>query len=122
MFPAADILLIDARYAYLFDVIDKHKYKKVIVTGINSYHNIEAFKKILRNKIKKLIFVEHDQYFEFMLWIKCVFEIHIAFLKDICDTVYATKNYNGQSVKGNILDSIEGNIMDGYTMTKTIII
>ncbi|KJD34463.1 intradiol ring-cleavage dioxygenase [Tamlana nanhaiensis] len=57
----------------------------------------------------------------------------IAFPKDICDTVYATSDYNGEantlnesdnvfsdSLDGNMLDSITGNTTDGYTLLKTI--
>tara|TARA_R110002050_G_scaffold300364_1_gene469427 strand:- start:37354 stop:38049 length:696 start_codon:yes stop_codon:yes gene_type:complete len=61
--------------------------------------------------------------------------IQIAFPKDVCDTVYATNNYNGEantlnesdnvfsdSLDGNMLDSITGNTDDGYTLLKTIIV
>lgn len=57
----------------------------------------------------------------------------IAFPKAICDTVYATSGYNGNantlnandnvfsnSLEGNMLDSITGNVTDGYTLLKTI--
>lgn len=59
----------------------------------------------------------------------------IAFPKDICDVVYASSEYNGEadtlnandnvfadSVDGNMLDSLSGNISDGYTLTKTIVV
>lgn len=59
----------------------------------------------------------------------------IAFPKSICDDVYATQDYNGaadtsnegdsvffDSLAQNMLDTITGNITDGYTLTKTIII
>lgn len=59
----------------------------------------------------------------------------IAFPKNVCDTVYATSNYNGEadtlnesdnvfsdSLDGNMLDSITGNTSDGYTLLKTIVV
>lgn len=59
----------------------------------------------------------------------------IAFPKNVCDTVYATSEYNGEadtlnasdnvfsdSEDGNMLDSITGNITDGYTLLKTIVV
>ena len=59
----------------------------------------------------------------------------IAFPKNICDTVYATANYNGtadtsnssdgifaDSLDGNMADSVSGNVVDGYTLLKTIIV
>lgn len=59
----------------------------------------------------------------------------IAFPKNVCDTVYATSDYNGEantlnerdnvfsdSLEGNMLDSIEGNTTDGYTLIKTIVV
>lgn len=59
----------------------------------------------------------------------------IAFEKETCETIYATANYNGtaqtqnndddilnDSLNGNMVDSAVGNITDGYTITKTIIV
>lgn len=59
----------------------------------------------------------------------------IAFPKNICDAVYATSGYNGtadtqnendnvfsDSLDGNMLDNITGDITNGYTLTKTIIV
>lgn len=59
----------------------------------------------------------------------------IAFPKDVCDTVYATSDYNGEadtqndrdnvfsdSLTGNMLDSLKGNTKDGYTLLKTIVV
>ncbi len=59
----------------------------------------------------------------------------IAFPKDVCDTVYASEGYNGEqdtlnendnvfsdSVDGNMLDSITGDIVNGYTLLKTIVV
>jgi protocatechuate 3,4-dioxygenase beta subunit len=59
----------------------------------------------------------------------------IAFPKNICDTVYATADYNGtadtsnsgdgvfsNSLDGNMADSVTGNVTDGYTLLKTIIV
>lgn len=59
----------------------------------------------------------------------------IAFPKNVCDTVYATVDYNGiadtsnssdgvfaNSLDGNMADSVTGNTTDGYTLLKTIIV
>ncbi|MGY5354536.1 dioxygenase family protein [Wenyingzhuangia sp. IMCC45467] len=59
----------------------------------------------------------------------------IAFPKNICDTVYATSNYNGtantlnerdnvfsDSLDQNMADTLSGNTTDGYTLLKTIIV
>ena len=59
----------------------------------------------------------------------------IAFPKDICDTVYAINGYKGEadtlntrdgvfnnSLEGNMADKLSGNITDGYTLKKTIIV
>lgn len=59
----------------------------------------------------------------------------IAFPEDICDTVYATENYEGtnyvsnaidgifrDSLERNMVDAITGNIKDGYTLLKTIVV
>lgn len=59
----------------------------------------------------------------------------LAFPKDICDIVYATENYNGvadtlnekdqffsNSLEGNLLDTLNGNVEDGYVMEKTIVV
>lgn len=57
----------------------------------------------------------------------------IAFPKSVCDTVYATSGYNGSanqlnetdnvfsdSLSLNMADSLTGNVIDGYTLLKTI--
>ncbi len=59
----------------------------------------------------------------------------IAFPEDVCDTVYASEKYKiksythnlddnifNNSIEGNMLDSITGNISDGYTLLKTIVV
>lgn len=59
----------------------------------------------------------------------------IAFPEDISETVYSSEGYNGSadtsnsrdnifsnSLEGNMADAISGNITDGYTLTKTIIV
>ena len=59
----------------------------------------------------------------------------IAFPESICDTVYATPAYKGtadtsntgdgvfiNSLNGNMADSVTGNITDGYTLQKTIVV
>lgn len=59
----------------------------------------------------------------------------IAFPKDTCDQVYATSGYNGEadtsnardnvfsdSLDGNMLDALTGNVDDGYTLLKTIVV
>ncbi|MDL5514250.1 intradiol ring-cleavage dioxygenase [Arenibacter sp. M-2] len=59
----------------------------------------------------------------------------VAFPKSVCDTVYATTPYHGKadtlnesdnvfsnSIDGNMADSLTGNITDGYTLTKTIVV
>lgn len=59
----------------------------------------------------------------------------IAFPKDVCDTVYASEGYQGEadtrnendnvfadSLDGNMLDEISGDLTNGYTLKKTIII
>ncbi|ADQ81425.1 intradiol ring-cleavage dioxygenase [Riemerella anatipestifer] len=59
----------------------------------------------------------------------------IAFPKSVCDTVYATTGYKGvadtqnesdnvfsDSLSGNMLDDIKGDVANGYTLTKTIVV
>jgi protocatechuate 3,4-dioxygenase beta subunit len=59
----------------------------------------------------------------------------VAFPKTVCDEVYDSSQYNGEadttnerdnvfsdSYTENMLDSIEGNTTDGYTLTKVIIV
>lgn len=59
----------------------------------------------------------------------------IAFEKSVCDTVYASSDYNGSadtinandnvfgdSLEGNMYDSLSGNNAEGYTLCKTIIV
>lgn len=59
----------------------------------------------------------------------------IAFPSKICDTVYATSDYQGgnyisnerdgifrDSLDKNMIDSITGNIKDGYTLSKTVVV
>jgi protocatechuate 3,4-dioxygenase beta subunit len=59
----------------------------------------------------------------------------IAFPEDICDTVYATQNYQGpgyipnsrdgvfgDSLKQNMADAVSGNTSDGYVLEKTIVV
>jgi protocatechuate 3,4-dioxygenase beta subunit len=59
----------------------------------------------------------------------------IAFPKDICDTVYASNGYKGtadtqnnqdgifvDSLSGNMVDELNGNPTDGYTLLKTVVV
>lgn len=59
----------------------------------------------------------------------------LAFPKEVCDVVYDTEHYTGEQDTTNetdmffsdgfselLLDSLEGNITDGYTMQKTVIV
>ena len=59
----------------------------------------------------------------------------IAFPEKVCDTVYATENYQGTgyvsnlrdgvfraSLKQNMADSVSGTISDGYTLLKRIVV
>ena len=59
----------------------------------------------------------------------------LAFPKEVCDVVYASEGYKGEAdttnerdmffrdgFKENLLDILEGNITDGYTMEKTIVL
>lgn len=59
----------------------------------------------------------------------------IAFPKDVCDAVYATDGYQGtadtlnakdnvfsDSIDGNMANALVGNVTDGYTLTKTVIV
>lgn len=59
----------------------------------------------------------------------------IAFPENVCDTVYATENYQGTdyvsnlrdgvfraSLKQNMADSVSGTISDGYTLLKHIVV
>jgi len=71
-----------------------------------------------------------DSINEDSLWIT-----QIAFPKDICDAVYATAEYNGTADTSNssdgvfapnpdrnMADSVTGNVTDGYTLQKTIVV
>lgn len=66
---------------------------------------------------------------------KSVLVTQIAFPEDICDTVYATDNYQGtdyisnmrdgifrSSLEQNMADSVAGNLKDGYTLLKNIVV
>jgi protocatechuate 3,4-dioxygenase beta subunit len=59
----------------------------------------------------------------------------IAFPEDVCESVYASSSYRGSanvsnerdgvfrgSLEKNMLDEISGNLSDGYTLRKTIIV
>ena len=59
----------------------------------------------------------------------------ISFPKSVCDTVYASAEYNGtadtsnssdgvfaNSLDGNMADEVTGNVTDGYTLLKTIVV
>ena len=59
----------------------------------------------------------------------------IGFPKNVCDLVYATTAYNGpadtsntsdgvfaNSLQGNMAESVTGNVTDGYTLLKTIVV
>jgi len=59
----------------------------------------------------------------------------IAFPENICDAVYATENYRGtdyvsnardgvfrSSLEQNMADSVTGNLQDGYTLLKSIVV
>lgn len=66
---------------------------------------------------------------------KSLLATQIAFPETICDTVYGTENYRESdyvsntsdmvfrdSLDFNMVDSIEGNIKDGYALLKTIVV
>ncbi len=66
---------------------------------------------------------------------KSLLVTQIAFPEDICDTVYATQNYQGKnyvkntrdgvfgnSLEHNMADSVTGNNEDGYVLEKSIIV
>ncbi|MDO1513723.1 intradiol ring-cleavage dioxygenase [Maribacter confluentis] len=66
---------------------------------------------------------------------KSLLVTQIAFPEDICDTVYSTESYKGSnyvsnardgifrdSLDDNMVDSITGNIKEGYTLLKTIMV
>ncbi len=66
---------------------------------------------------------------------KSLLVTQIAFPKDVCDTVYVTEHYQGtsyisnerdgifrDSLEQNMADAIEGNIQDGYTLLKTLVV
>ena len=59
----------------------------------------------------------------------------VAFPEEVCNEVYAFRDYNGKadtsnardslfrnSLEGNMLDSLEGSVEDGYTLKKVIIV
>jgi protocatechuate 3,4-dioxygenase beta subunit len=66
---------------------------------------------------------------------KSVLVTQMAFPEDICDTVYATDNYQGteyisnmrdgifrSSLEHNMADSVAGNLKDGYILLKSIVV
>ena len=66
---------------------------------------------------------------------KSLLVTQIAFPEEICDTVYATENYQGKgyvsnirdgifrgSLKQNMADAVSGNIADGYMLEKSIVV
>lgn len=66
---------------------------------------------------------------------KSLLATQIAFPDEICDTVYATENYLGtnyissdsdslfkDSLDRNMADSVTGNVIDGYTLVKSIVV
>ncbi|MBT8308021.1 MAG: intradiol ring-cleavage dioxygenase [Maribacter sp.] len=66
---------------------------------------------------------------------KSLLVTQLAFPEDICDTIYATQNYQGpgyipnsrdgvfgSSLKQNMADAVSGNIKDGYVLEKAIVV
>lgn len=66
---------------------------------------------------------------------KSVLVTQIAFPENICKTIYATENYQGMnfvsntrdgvfrdSLDQNMADAVTGNLNDGYTLLKSIVV